>query len=181
MYLGIPAILSTPDAADLHNRLGTSTSKPISCGTQAGQPADGEAFFYNSASGPVTITAVFAVPVTGEPAGHLADVGVQATGRGVAAERGWPPPDVPVHPAIGAELPHGYAGIIFGVTGDRVGHNYALAGLRVAYTYQGQSYQAVAYDGEAACVAASSHANDPSCHAFVSKSNTIIMKMAGLS
>ncbi len=39
MYLGIPAILSTPDAADLHNRLGTSTSKPISCGTQVWEQA----------------------------------------------------------------------------------------------------------------------------------------------
>ena len=35
MYLGVPAILSTPDAADLRYRHGTWTSKPISCGTQA--------------------------------------------------------------------------------------------------------------------------------------------------
>jgi hypothetical protein len=146
-----------------------------------GQPADGEAFFFNSVPGPVRIAAVFPVPVTGEPAGRLADVGVQATGAGVAAVIGWPPPDAPVRPAIGAELPHGYAGIIFGVSGDKVGHNYVLGGLRIDYTYHGQSYWAVAYDGEGACVAESSVANAPSRRAFISKSNNILTKMAGLS
>jgi hypothetical protein len=53
--------------------------------------------------------------------------------------------------------------------------------LRIDYTDDGQSYSAVAYDGEGACVAESSVANDPSCRAFISKSNTILMKMAGLS
>jgi hypothetical protein len=146
-----------------------------------GQTADGEAFFFNSAPGPVKITAVFPVPATGEPAGHLADVGVQTTGAGVASEIGWPPAGTPVGPAIGAELRHGYAGIVFGVSGTQSGHNYVLAGLRVDYTYDGQSYWALAYDGEAACVEANPNVNDPSCKAFVSKSNNIIMKMAGVS
>jgi hypothetical protein len=150
--------------------------------TTPGQPADGEALFFNSAPGPVRITAISPVPVTGEPAGHLADVGVQATGTGVASVTGWPPPDVPVRPAIGANLPHGYVGIIYGVSGTEAGHNYVLGGLHIDYTYHGQSYWAVAYDAEAACVVATNyHGNDPSCNAFVNKSNNIIMKMAGLS
>lgn len=146
-----------------------------------GQPADGEAYFFNSASGPVKITAVSAVPVTGEPAGHLAHVGVQATGAGVASVSGWPPSGVPIRPAIGGELRHGYAAIIYGVSGDLVGHNYVLGGLRIDYTYDGQSYSAVAYDGEGACVEVNSYVNDPHCKTFISESNNILQKMAGLS
>lgn len=38
VYLGVPAILSTPDTLDLHLHPGSRTKKPISCGTQAGMP-----------------------------------------------------------------------------------------------------------------------------------------------
>lgn len=151
------------------------------------QSADAEAYVFNSAQDPVQITEVTAVVVPGEPAGHLVHVGVQSTGDSLAGGAGWPPP-VPVKQAIGAELPHGQTGIVFGITGLVIGRNYAVAGIRVEYKYHGQLYSTVAWAGEAACVAASWRpestswkADTASCQAFTSKVNSILQKTANLS
>jgi hypothetical protein len=146
-----------------------------------GQSADGEAYVFNSAQGFVRITGISAVPVTSEPAGHLVNAGIQSTGTSASSDRGWPPEGVPVKPAIGAELPHGQSGIVFGVSGAVIGRNYVLAGLRVDYTYNGQSYSTTVWGGEAACVAVNDAADDASCQPFIQKANAVIEQMAGLS
>lgn len=151
------------------------------------QSADAEAYVFNSAPDPVQITAVYAMPVPGEPAGRLVHVGLQSTGASLAGGEGWPPP-VPVKQAIGAELPHGQTGIVFGITGQVSGRRYAVAGLRIEYKYRGQFYSTLAWAGEAACVATSWKrnangwkANVASCQAFTSKVNGILEKISGIS
>lgn len=152
-----------------------------------GQSGDAEAYVFNSAPDPVQITAVSVVPVTGEPVGRLVHVGLQSTGASLAGGEGWPPP-VPVKQAIGAQLPSGQTGIVFGITGQISGRSYAVAGLRIEYRYRSQLYSTLAWAGEAACVATSWKANArgwkanaASCQAFTRKVNGILEKMAGIS
>jgi hypothetical protein len=148
---------------------------------RADQSSDAEAYVFNSAEGPVQITGVTAVPVTDEPEGRLVHVGLQSTGASVAAGHGWPP-DVPVKPAIGAEIPHGLTGIIFGMAGSVADHNYAVAGLRIEYEYHGQAFTTIAWSGDAACVygGRNGRADDASCTAFGNKVSAIVEDMSGL-
>lgn len=134
-----------------------------------GQPQDGEAVVVNSASTPVTITAVSVIPIPGVPAAQLADAGVVTTGK----RRIW-------HQPAGT-------GIVFGITGQVPGRDYAVAGLRITYTYNGHSYTTSAWAGNEACIvpdmnpanlaAASAACNGP----FNTKVNTAIEQMAGLT
>jgi hypothetical protein len=150
-----------------------------------GQSADGEAYVVNSAPGTVLVTGVSAVAIPGVPAGRLVHVALAATGAGVAAMRGWPPTGVPVRGFIGAELPHGVVGIIFGITGPATGRHYAVAGLRIEYRYRGGAYSAVAWAGMTACVTANPNSGSAksfaSCEQFSNQVNSILEKMAGLS
>lgn len=147
-----------------------------------GQTADAEAYLDNDAHVPVRITAVSVVSAPGFATARLVDVGVATSGHGLATARGWPPP-VPSRSAIGADLPHGDIGLFFGITGPTMSHNYAVAGLKIAYTYQGQHYSLVAWAGAAACVAADpdSASSYQSCSAYTTSVNTIVEKLAGLS
>jgi hypothetical protein len=148
-----------------------------------GQPQDGEVFVVNTGNAPATITAVSAIEVPGQPAARLAGVGVAITG-GVAGARGWPPPaPVKVKPAIGAKIPHeeNGIGIIFGITGPVIGHNYAVAGLRISYTFNGQPYTVLLWGGDMACVEVNASATSPTCNTFYNKVNTAIEKMSGLT
>ena len=146
-----------------------------------GQTADAEAYLYDDAQAPVRITAVSVVPAPGFAAARLVDVGVATSGHGLATARGWPPP-VPSRPAIGADLPHGNVGLFFGITGPLASHDYAVAGLKIAYTYQGQRYSLVAWAGAAACVAVNSNsaASYRDCTAYTNTVNTTVEKLAGL-
>ena len=149
-----------------------------------GQPADAEAYVVNSAKDSVQITGVSAVPVSGEPTGRVMFVGLQSTGASLASGHGWPP-EVPVKPAIGAELPHGEVGIIFGIIGPAGARHYAIAGLLVHYKYHGALFTTVAWAGEAGCVAdswrpgASNWKSEAAaCQAFTEKVNGILEKTA---
>jgi hypothetical protein len=146
------------------------------------QSSDGEAYVFNSAGGPVQITGVTAVPVTDEPAGRLVHLGLQLAGAGVWAGEGWPP-DVPLTAAIGGEIPSGLTGIVFAMAGLAADHDYAVAGLRITYEYQGRAYSTIAWDGEAACVydGRNRHADDAPCTAFGNKVGAIVEDMSGLS
>lgn len=141
-----------------------------------GQDADAEAYVTNAAEEPVDVLAVSVVPVPGEPAAHLAEAGVATTGAGVATARGWPPP-APVRKLVGGQLPQGNSGIIFALTATVTGKNYAVSGLKITYSYHGGQYSAIAWAGEAVCVAASDSANDPSCAPFASEVNGVIQEM----
>ncbi len=150
-----------------------------------GQAADGEAYVVNSAPGTVLVTGVSAVAVPGVPAGRLVHVSVATTGSGVAAMRGWPPAGVPVRGLIGAELPHGVVGIVFGITGPVIGGQYAVAGLRIDYRDRGGAYSTVAWAGMTACVTANpstgSSRSFASCEQSSSDVNSSMEKMAGFS
>jgi hypothetical protein len=147
-----------------------------------GQTADAEAYLDDDADAPVRITAVSVVSAPGFATARLVDVGVATSGHGLAAARGWPPP-VPSRPAIGAYLPHGNVGLFFGITGPLASHDYAVAGLKIAYTYQGRRYSLVAWAGAAACVAVNSNSasSDTSCSVFGNTVNPVVEKLAGLS
>jgi hypothetical protein len=56
---------------------------------------------------------------------------------------------------------------VFGITRPTAGHAYAVAGLRIEYTYRGQSYSVIAWAGAAACVAANWRSSFPTCDPFV--------------
>lgn len=144
-----------------------------------GQSADAEAYVVNSTHDVVQVTSVSAVAVPGEPEGRLVHTGIQSTGAGVAGMRGWPA--VPVRAMVGASLPGGQDGIVFGITGAAPGHDYAVAGLRIQYTYRGQSYSVIAWAGLAACVTVKMRSSGTSCQSFANKVNNIVMKMAGVS
>jgi hypothetical protein len=117
-----------------------------------GVPADGTVTVFNTAKAPVRITAVSAIPVAGVMTPVLADVGVGTTGRSVAADYGWPVSGVPVVPAVGAELRPGNDNIIFGLVGSKLRGYYAIAGLKIAYSYHGRAYSLAAWSGFTACV-----------------------------
>jgi hypothetical protein len=119
-----------------------------------GVPAGGMVTVFNSARVSARITAVSAMPVPGVLTPRLADVGVGATGRGLAADYRWPPPGIPVVPAVGAELRPGNDNIIFGSLGSKLRHYYAIAGLTITYTYQGQSYSLAVWSGFTTCFTA---------------------------
>jgi hypothetical protein len=154
----------------------------VSLGVTPGQPADGEAFVVNSANAPVTITAVSAIDVPGAAAAHLADLAIQAGTHPVGAQRGWPPQiEVQLKPAIGARLPHGQSGIIYGVTGQVIGRDYAIAGVRISYTFDGRPYTAIAWGGDLACVVASLDSSTATCNAFYNTVNAAIENMSGLT
>jgi len=167
-------------------RLQTAGGQPViamsSIIVVPGQTADAEAYLDNDAQTPVRITAVSVVSAPGFATARLVDVGVATSGHGLATARGWPPP-VPSRPAIGADLPHGNAGLFFGITGPLASHNYAVAGLKIAYTYQGQHYSLVAWAGAAACVAANpnSASSYRDCSTYTTSVNTTVEKLAGLS
>jgi hypothetical protein len=146
-----------------------------------GQTADAEAYLENDAQAPVRISAVSVVAAPGFATARLVDVGVATSDHGLAAARGWPPP-VPSRSAIGADLPHGNIGLFFGITGPLASHNYAVAGLKIAYIYQGQHYSLVAWAGAAACVATdpNSASSYQSCGAYTTNVNTTVKKLAGL-
>jgi hypothetical protein len=57
-----------------------------------------------------------------------------------------------------------------------------VAGLKIAYTYQGQRYSLVAWAGAAACVAVNSNSatGHADCTAFTNTLNTVVEKLAGL-
>jgi hypothetical protein len=61
------------------------------------------------------------------------------------------------------------------------GRNYAIAGVRISYTFDGHPYTAVAWGGDMACVVASLNSSAASCNAFYNKVNTAIEKMSGLA
>lgn len=145
-----------------------------------GESADAEAYVVNSApDGPVQVTGVAPVAVPGAPVGRLVHTGIQATGASVAAMRDWPA--VPVRSFVGSRLPAGRSGIVFAIAGQQPGHNYAVAGLRIEYTYAGQSYSVVTWGGSVACVAATVTADVPSCEPFKHDVNDAVEKMAGIS
>jgi hypothetical protein len=117
----------------------------------AGQPADFTAFVYNPLHVPVTLVSASAVLVPGTLPAHLAHAAVDTTINIVGAARGWPP-DIPVKPLDGAQVGHGQTNIIAGITGTTVDKNYAVAGLKITYQYQGHTYYVIAWSAAVACV-----------------------------
>lgn len=142
-----------------------------------GQAADGEVYVVNSAHSPLLVTGVSEVAVPGYPAGSLQHTAITATGAGIAAARGWPPP-VPVKPAIGGTLPPGLSQIVFGFNGPKAGQDYAMAGVTITYKYHGQTYTVTAWTAEVACTMQKPQA---ACGAYLAKVNARVEKMAGLS
>ena len=145
-----------------------------------GESADAEAYVVNSApGGQVQVTGVAPVTVPGVAVGRIVHTGIQASGVSVAAMRDWPP--VAVRSFVGAWLPAGRSGIVFAIAGQQPGHNYAVAGLRVEYTYAGRSYSVLAWGGSVACIAVTVTADVPSCEPFQHNVNDAVEKMAGIS
>jgi hypothetical protein len=71
---------------------------------------------------------------------------------------------------------NGRTGIIFGITGLTVDHNYAVAGICVDYEYHGQRYSTLSWGCDAACVSMSA----TTCKPWGDKVNAILEKMVGI-
>jgi hypothetical protein len=117
----------------------------------AGQPADFTAFIYNPLHTLVTLISASAVRVPGTLSAHLAHVAVGTTLNMIGEGRGWPP-GIPVKPLKNARIGHGQTDIIVGITGATVGKNYAVAGVKITYQYQGNTYNVVIWSAGIACV-----------------------------
>lgn len=117
------------------------------------QPADFTAFLYNPLHTPVTLVSASAVRVPGTLLAHLARVAVGTSINIIGQGRGWPP-GLPVKSLDGAQIGHGQTDIIIiiGVTGTTAGKNYAVAGVKITYQYQGTTYRVVAWSAGIACV-----------------------------
>jgi len=59
-----------------------------------------------------------------------------ATAVSVAVAYGWPLAGVPTVPAAGARLAPGEDNIIYGLNGTKPDRYYAIAGLKITYSYQ---------------------------------------------
>jgi len=138
-------------------------------------------FVFNPLSSPVTLISASAVPVTGvRPTGQLVHVAVATTDNMIAASDGWPQPQFPVKALRGARIGHGQTNIIFGITGRVPGMNYSVAGLRIRYQYQGQTYSVVAWSAAVACVARVI-TRKQACPDITSQTQAKVKKMAGAS
>lgn len=100
---------------------------------------------------PVTLVSASAVRVPGTLLAHLAHVAVGTSINIIGQGRGWPP-GLPVKSLDGAQIGHGQTDIIIGVTGTTAGKNYAVAGVKITYQYQGTTYRVVAWSAGIACV-----------------------------
>lgn len=118
-----------------------------------GQAADFTVTVDNPTTTPVRLLSAVVIPAPRYPAAHLAHVGVAANDDMVGAGRGWPS-HVRVGPFAGASLAHGQSNIIIGVTGGAPGHDYAVAGLRIAYRSGDEIRYLKAWSVGVACVRA---------------------------
>jgi len=131
---------------------GQPTVDGASVEVHPGWPADFTAFVFNPLRSPVTLLAASVVPIPGSgPTGRLIHVGISTTNGMVGSDDGWPP-HVPTRELAGAQIGRGQSNIIFGIVGYQVGRNYSVAGLRVRYRYQGQTYYVFAPSAAVACV-----------------------------
>lgn len=146
-----------------------------------GQPVDGTALVVNTSRQPVTLVSASVVPVPGYRAGLLVHLGVDASVDIVTPGINWPP-GVPVTRFSGAKLPAGESRIIFGFTGNQAGRNYAAAGIRITYTYQGRDLTVTAWSGIMACVTRSHQQSHAAryCQALGGSFTTAVRKVAGL-
>lgn len=146
-----------------------------------GESADFTAYLVNTASGPVTPISAVAIPVPGQTVGKLVHVAVNVNHDYVGEGAKWPP-SVPVNPLGKATLGRGSRGVTFAFTGDTVGRNYALAGIKIKYRYQGQVYEMTAWSIGVACVIPASqlgpHQMSSCPHALVDSIQQQIIKMA---
>jgi hypothetical protein len=106
-----------------------------------GQSADFSAVVINPGNAQAVFVSAAVIPLRGYPVPRLVHLGlVHATpviGSTLVSDYGWPPNGIKVRPFIGAGLAHGEIAVAFGVSGDTLGRDYAVAGLRIRYRVQG--------------------------------------------
>jgi hypothetical protein len=154
-------------------------ASPVS--VDPGQSANVELGVLNLAESPAKVVAVSVVAVPGIPSGLLAHAGLDQSAA-TPAVRGWSA--MPgVTPLIGGELASGPGGILFGITGPTPGTDYAVAGLKIEYDYDGNRYTYIAWMADVACVTANWQHVPPAaaaaCQAFTRQVNEAVLKMAG--
>lgn len=52
----------------------------------------------------------------------------------------------------GARIGPGESRLVFGISGQRLGRSYAVAGLKITYRYEGRSFTAIAWSAALVCV-----------------------------
>lgn len=160
--------------------------QPIVDGAQVdvhpGRPADFTAFVFNPLTSPVTLVSASVVPVPGSsPTARLVHTGI-ATTRGFAgSDDGWPPPHVAIRPLAGGQIGHGQSDILFGIVGDTAGRGYSVAGLKIRYRYQGQTYDVFAPSAAVACVVNVIKSTDDDCPNADAQAQAKVQKMIGQS
>jgi hypothetical protein len=121
-----------------------------------GQSADFSAVVINPGNAQAVFVSAALIPLRGYPVPRLVHLGVvHATpiiGSTLVSDDGWPPNGIKVRPFIGAGLAHGEIAVAFGVSGDTLGRDYAVAGLRIRYRVQGHVYDLQAWSAALDCV-----------------------------
>jgi len=145
-----------------------------------GQAEDATTYVINSSADPVTLVSASLVPVAGFPIATLKHVAVNTTWHIIGVGTNWPP-GTPVRAFAGAQLPHGESAITFAISGQKAGVNYATAGLKITYRYQGQDYSVTAWSAVLACVTTAKNVNNPAeCgDKIINRLMSTVIKMAG--
>jgi|SRR5215472_13652991 len=153
-----------------------------------GQSADFTAFVVNKTHTPATLMSASVIPVgggSGYPTGRLIHLAVSLNKSFPGAGSGWPPSGgIKVEPMREAKIGFGQTDIIFGITGKTLFRDYVVAGLRITYLFQGQSYSVTAWSVGVACVRPARllrRASHPSCSAITGRIHSKVDHMAGLS
>jgi hypothetical protein len=145
-----------------------------------GQSEDATTYVINSSADPVTLISASLMPVAGFPTATLKHVAVNTTRHIIGVGTNWPP-GTPVRAFEGAQLPHGESTITFAISGQNADVNYATAGLKITYRYQGQEYNVIAWSAVLACVTTAKNVNNPAeCgDKIVNHLMSTVIKMAG--
>jgi hypothetical protein len=158
---------------------GQPTVDGASLDVHPGKLADFTAFVFNPLTSSVTLLSASVVPIPGgKPTVRLVHTGIATTKGFAGADNGWPPPDVPIRPMAGGQIGHGQSDILFAIVGDTPGRAYSVAGLKIRYRYQGQTYDVFAPSAAVACVVKGSR-NVDACPNAASSVQANVKKMIG--
>lgn len=128
-----------------------------------GQITDFSAVVTNPGTADAVLVSATLIPLPGYPVPQLLHLGLVATATGplippafssaLGSDYGWPPHGIKVRPFTGANIrAHAQTAIAFGISGDRFGSDYAVAGLRIHYRLQGHLYNLNAWSAALDCI-----------------------------
>ncbi len=151
-----------------------------------GQITDFSAVVVNPGQADVVFLSAAVIPLPGYPVPRLVHLGLVPTapvlGSTLQSDYGWPPSAVKVRPFAGASLSHGEVAVAFGISGDRSGADYAVAGLRILYRVEGHVHYLKAWSATVDCVSGGDLTSQQinACSSAADRVDAVTARMAGL-